>query len=190
LGEKEPLGEGGRPLVSGEGSMAASISSIFTSISARRFLFCFSSKGSVIALARFFGGGAVFDQRGAGQMQLLQLGDGLADAGARRQIKNLAHARERRGVGAIGFHELAGDLGETARLARINLGDGQASVVQRTFERAMIGARGLSRALYQKLVEAGKPAKVAITAVMRKLVVLANALLRDDRSWAENAPCA
>jgi transposase len=41
-----------------------------------------------------------------------------------------------------------------------------------------------SRAIYQKLVEAGKPAKLAITAVMRKLVVLANALLRDDRSWA------
>lgn len=47
-----------------------------------------------------------------------------------------------------------------------------------------------SRAIYQKLVEAGKPAKVAITAVMRKLVLLANALLRDDRPWAENAPCA
>jgi transposase len=46
-----------------------------------------------------------------------------------------------------------------------------------------------SRALYQRLVKAGKPAKVAITAVMRKLVVLANALLREDRSWAENAPC-
>ena len=47
-----------------------------------------------------------------------------------------------------------------------------------------------SRAVYQKLVQAGKPAKVAITAVMRKLVVLANALLRNDRLWAENAPCA
>ncbi len=46
-----------------------------------------------------------------------------------------------------------------------------------------------SRTLYQKLVEAGKPPKVAITAVMRKLVVLANALLRNDRSWPENAPC-
>ncbi|MGD9545850.1 MAG: IS110 family transposase, partial [Methylocystis sp.] len=36
----------------------------------------------------------------------------------------------------------------------------------------------------------GKPAKVAITAVMRKLVVLANALLRKNRPWAEDAPCA
>ena len=33
-------------------------------------------------------------------------------------------------------------------------------------------------------------AKVAITAVMRKLIALANALLRDNRLWAENTPCA
>ena len=35
------------------------------------------------------------------------------------------------------------------------------------------------------LVAAGKEKKVAITAVMRKLLVLANALLRDQRKWAE-----
>jgi transposase len=32
---------------------------------------------------------------------------------------------------------------------------------------------------------AGKPAKIAITAIMRKLVVLANALIREDRCWVE-----
>ena len=40
------------------------------------------------------------------------------------------------------------------------------------------------KAKYDALRKAGKPAKVAITAVMRKLIVLANALIRDDRSWA------
>jgi transposase len=30
---------------------------------------------------------------------------------------------------------------------------------------------------------AGKPAKVAITAVMRKLLELANALVKADRAW-------
>jgi len=29
----------------------------------------------------------------------------------------------------------------------------------------------------------GKPAKVAIVAVMRKLLILANTLLRDQRMW-------
>lgn len=35
---------------------------------------------------------------------------------------------------------------------------------------------------------AGKPRKVAITTITRKLVVLANALIRDDRKWAEITP--
>ncbi|MFB9911193.1 IS110 family transposase, partial [Rhizobium paknamense] len=30
---------------------------------------------------------------------------------------------------------------------------------------------------------AGKPSKIAITAVMRKLIVLANALLKKNRKW-------
>jgi transposase len=30
---------------------------------------------------------------------------------------------------------------------------------------------------------AGKPAKVAIVAIMRKLLITANALLRDNRTW-------
>ncbi|PSH56408.1 IS110 family transposase, partial [Phyllobacterium sophorae] len=33
----------------------------------------------------------------------------------------------------------------------------------------------------------GKPPKVAITAIMRKLIVLANALLRDNRKWNQKA---
>lgn len=40
------------------------------------------------------------------------------------------------------------------------------------------------KAKYDELVRAGKPAKRALTVIMRKLVVLANALLRDDRKWA------
>ncbi len=36
---------------------------------------------------------------------------------------------------------------------------------------------------YQRLRDAGKKAKVAITAIMRKLVVLANVLIKEDRPW-------
>lgn len=36
---------------------------------------------------------------------------------------------------------------------------------------------------YEALINAGKPAKVAIVAIMRKLLILANALLRADRMW-------
>ncbi|MET2832890.1 IS110 family transposase, partial [Mesorhizobium shangrilense] len=35
---------------------------------------------------------------------------------------------------------------------------------------------------------AGKPFKVAITAIMRRLILLANALLRDGRNWTQSLP--
>ena len=43
-------------------------------------------------------------------------------------------------------------------------------------------------ALYRRLRERGKHHKVALVAVMRKLIVTANALLRDRRTWSERAP--
>ncbi|HZV36127.1 MAG TPA: IS110 family transposase, partial [Verrucomicrobiae bacterium] len=39
---------------------------------------------------------------------------------------------------------------------------------------------------YQKLRSAGKPAKVALTAVMRKLVVLMNRILKNDDFVLQN----
>jgi transposase len=36
---------------------------------------------------------------------------------------------------------------------------------------------------YQALIRAGKPPKLAITAVMPKLLLFANTLLRDRRTW-------
>jgi transposase len=46
------------------------------------------------------------------------------------------------------------------------------------------------KAKYTALREAGKPAKVAIVAIMRKLLEVANALVKADRLWTEKAPCA
>ena len=42
---------------------------------------------------------------------------------------------------------------------------------------------------YAHLIETGKPAKVALTAIMRKLVVLANALLKANRPWTPKIAC-
>jgi hypothetical protein len=39
------------------------------------------------------------------------------------------------------------------------------------------------KAKYAHLIETGKPAKVALTAIMRKLVVLANALPKGKSPW-------
>lgn len=46
------------------------------------------------------------------------------------------------------------------------------------------------KAKYQKMREAGKPAKIALVALMRKLIEIANALVKADRLWAERPACA
>jgi transposase len=39
------------------------------------------------------------------------------------------------------------------------------------------------RVFYQRLVKAGRPAKIARIACMRKLLTILNAILRDRRPW-------
>ena len=39
---------------------------------------------------------------------------------------------------------------------------------------------------YRKMIDLGKPQKVALTAIMRKLIELANALVKADREWVPN----
>jgi transposase len=46
------------------------------------------------------------------------------------------------------------------------------------------------RAFYERLIAAGKPARVALVASLRKLVVLLNALVRHHRSWSPEVPIA
>jgi transposase len=56
-------------------------------------------------------------------------------------------------------------------------------------KRSICGGRPRARqAKYQAMVKAGKPAKVAIVAIMRKLLILANALIRDQRKWSPPSP--
>ena len=45
-----------------------------------------------------------------------------------------------------------------------------------------------SKACYERLTARGKPSKVALVAVMRKLVGLLNTLLREDRMWQDEPP--
>jgi transposase len=52
---------------------------------------------------------------------------------------------------------------------------------------AMRWNRGI-KVFYDRLRAAGKPFKVAITATMRKLLVLANTFVREDRAWSPTPP--
>ena len=67
---------------------------------------------------------------------------------------------------------------------------GRANVRQALYMPALVAMRFNPdlKAKYDQLKAAGKAPKLAITAIMRKLVLLANALLRDGRKWTPALP--
>jgi transposase len=83
----------------------------------------------------------------------------------------------------VGVAPLARDSG-TFRGRRTCWG-GRPAVRTVLYMAALTAARynPVLRTFYQRLRAAGKPAKVALTAVARKLLVLLNAILRDQRPW-------
>lgn len=73
---------------------------------------------------------------------------------------------------------------------RAMIAGGRAFLRQVLYMPALVASRFNQdlKAVYQRLRAAGKLPKVALTALMRKLVILANALLRDNRSWTPHRP--
>lgn len=71
---------------------------------------------------------------------------------------------------------------------RARIRGGRAHLRRALYMPALVAARFSPdlKAVYHRLISAGKPPKVALTALMRKLLILANALLRDGRTWAPN----
>lgn len=87
-----------------------------------------------------------------------------------------------------GLAPIACDSGERTGQRRIR--GGRAAVRTGLYWAAVSAARynpHLS-VFYDRLRQAGKTGKLAITAVMRKLVVLANTLIKEDRIWNQIAP--
>ncbi len=70
------------------------------------------------------------------------------------------------------------------------IGGGRAELRRALYMPALTAARFNPdlKAVYDRLRARGKPAKLALTAVMRKLLILANALIRDDRTWTPTRP--
>jgi transposase len=70
-------------------------------------------------------------------------------------------------------------------IGRAFIRGGRAEIRQALYMPALVATRFNPdmKAKYRQLTSAGKPAKVALTAVMRKLIVLANALLKANRTW-------
>ena len=64
---------------------------------------------------------------------------------------------------------------------------GRAPVRAALFTRALVGTRcnPVLRAFYRRLLAAGKPKKVALTACMRKLLTILNAMMRTNTTWRQ-----
>lgn len=98
-------------------------------------------------------------------------------------LPELGHLDRRRIAALAGLAPFARDSG-TFR-GRRTIAGGRAPV-RRVLYMATLAAikhNPVIRRFHRRLVTAGRPAKVAITAAMRKLLTILNAMLRDRRPW-------
>lgn len=95
---------------------------------------------------------------------------------SRRQISSL-----------VGLAPFAKDSGRKSGVRRIRAG--RAAPRSALYLAAMNGARfnPVLKPMYERLLEAGKPKKVALIAIARKLLTILNAMARDRKDWAKVA---
>ena len=118
----------------------------------------------------------------------------------RAQVKQLAAVK---GVGAITAYTLTADLPELGRLNRKQIAAlvgvaplnndsgsrrGRAAVRTALYMAALSAARfnPVIKSFYERLLNAGKPKKVALTACMRKLLTILNAMVKNGTDWDPN----
>ena len=114
---------------------------------------------------------------------------GLGPVTAAQLIANmpeLGSLENKQAASLAGLAPLARQSGQWTGKSHIHAG--RANVRQSLYMPALVAARFNPdlQAKYKQLIDAGKPAKVAVTAVMRKLPVMANALLKANRVWTES----
>ena len=100
------------------------------------------------------------------------------------EMPELGDLDQRGAASLAGLAPVARDSGQHRGKSFIR--GGRASLRQALYMPALVAVRFNSdlKAKYEALRIAGKPPKVALTAIMRKLVILANALVRDARTWS------
>jgi transposase len=122
-----------------------------------------------------------------GRFEILVSIPGVGDATAFAMLVEMPE------LGAL-EHKCAASLAGLAPVARDSgqhrgkrcIRGGRAPLRQALYMPALVAVRfdAAMKARYQALRAAGKPPKVALVAIMRKLLILANALLRDGRTWS------
>jgi transposase len=118
--------------------------------------------------------------------QLLRSIPGIGPVASRTllaALPELGHLDRRQVAALVGLAPMADDSGQRKGVRRIQ---GGRSSVRNVLYMAALTARNhnpMLREFAERLAKAGKRPKVILTAVARKLLVIANAILRSGRPW-------
>jgi len=120
--------------------------------------------------------------------ELLRSVPGIGDIVSRTLIADLPElgSLDRKQIAAlVGVAPLNRDSGKMR--GRRTIWGGRAKVRSTLYMAALVASRHnpVLAVFYQRLVSAGKAKKLAITAVMRKLLTILNAIIRDRRPWQD-----
>jgi transposase len=104
------------------------------------------------------------------------------------QMPELGHLDSKRIAALAGLAPLNVDSG--LYRGRRAIGGGRKRIRAALYMAALTAVRRDARfgAFYRKLLSAGKPAKLALTAVARKLLIVLNAMLRDNSIYLRSQP--
>lgn len=120
--------------------------------------------------------------------ELLRSVPGIGPTTARTLLASVPELGQlnRRAIAAlVGVAPMNCDSGEFR--GQRHIWGGRAPVRATLYMAALVAARhnAILRAFYRRLREAGKPAKVALVAVMRKLLTIVNAMLKHQTCWED-----
>lgn len=121
---------------------------------------------------------------------LLQTAPGVGPIVAATMLAEMAELGALTGKQAARLAGLAPYLRESGQWkGRAAIGGGRIVPRNLLYLAAMAAKRkdAAARAFFDRLVSAGKPKMVALVALMRKLLTALNAMLRDQKPWAEHA---
>jgi transposase len=127
----------------------------------------------------------------AQQLALLQTLKGIGPVSAMTliaELPELGHLSGKQIAALIGLAPLTHESGKSSRRAATGKGRGDIRRVLFNAARCAIRHNPIMRDFYQRLVEQNKRAgKVALVAVMRKMLVTLNAIARDQQPWKHHA---
>jgi transposase len=121
--------------------------------------------------------------------ELLRSVPGVGPVSARTllaELPELGSLTRRQAAALVGVAPFSRDSGKMR--GKRTVGGGRATLRACLYMAAVAAARGANppiAAFYGRLRRAGKPAKLALTACMRKLVVTLNAMLRTGTAWKQ-----